>query len=109
MVKHAVFRNITAVQTHPLDRKKPCYLVRELELPKGKEILLQLKVNHHPQGDWQLRVLTGKEVPADQVVSAETVTDEWLDVVVDLSKYAGTQIQLRIENRANDWRNGWAY
>ena len=32
-----------------------------------------------------------------------------LDVTVDLSKYAGTQIQLRIENRANDWRNEWAY
>ncbi|MFP6648327.1 MAG: PVC-type heme-binding CxxCH protein, partial [Pirellulaceae bacterium] len=109
VVKHSVFRNITAVQTHPLDRKKPCYLVRELEVPKGKKTLLQLKVSHHPHGDWQLRVLPGKEVLADQVVSAETVTDEWLDVVVDLSKYAGTQIQLRIENRANDWRNEWAY
>ena len=59
--------------------------------------------------DWQLRVLAGKEVLADQLVSAETVTDEWLDVTVDLSKYAGTQVQLRIENRANDWRNEWAY
>lgn len=70
MVKHSVFRNITAVQTHPLDRKKPCYLVRELEVPRGKKTLLQLKVSHHPHGDWQLRVL------ADQLVSAETVTDE---------------------------------
>lgn len=57
MVKHSVFRNITAVQTHPLDRKKPCYLVRELEVPRGKKTLLQLKVSHHPHGDWQLRVL----------------------------------------------------
>ena len=103
MVKHSVFRNITAVQTHPLDRKKPCYLVRELEVPRGKKTLLQLKVSHHPHGDWQLRVL------ADQLVSAETVTDEWLDVTVDLSKYAGSQVQLRIENRANDWQNEWAY
>ena len=72
-------------------------------MPRGKKTLLQLKVSHHPHGDWQLRVL------ADQLVSAETVTDEWLDVTVDLSKYAGTQVQLRIENRANDWRNEWAY
>jgi putative membrane-bound dehydrogenase-like protein len=109
VVKHSVFRNITAVQTHPLNRKKPCYLVRELEVPKGKKTHLQLKVSHHPHGDWQLRVLAGKEVLADQLVSAKTVKDEWLDVTVDLSKYAGTQIQLRIENRANDWRNEWAY
>jgi hypothetical protein len=109
VVKHTVFRNITAVQTHPLDRKKPCYLVRELDVPKGKKTHLQLKVSHHPHGDWQLRVLAGKEVLADQLVSAKTVTDEWLEITVDLSKYAGTQIQLRIENRANDWRNEWAY
>ena len=109
VVKHSVFRNVTAVQTHPLNQKKPCYLVRELEIPKGKKTHLQLKVSHHPHGDWQLRVLAGKEVLADQLVSAKTVKDEWLDVTVDLSKYAGTQIQLRIENRANDWRNEWAY
>ena len=109
VVSHSAFRNITAVQTHPLDRKKPCYLLRELEVPKGKKTHLQLKVSHHPHGDWQLRVLAGKELLVDQVVSAKTVTDEWLDVTVDLSKYAGTQIQLRIENRANDWQNEWAY
>ena len=33
-------------------------------------------------------MLAGK----DQLVSAETVTDEWLDVTVDLSKYAGPRI-----------------
>ncbi|MEO2021215.1 MAG: PVC-type heme-binding CxxCH protein [Pirellulaceae bacterium] len=109
VVKHSVFRNVTAVQTHPLNRKKPCYLVRELDVPKGKKTHLQMKVSHHPHGDWQLRVLAGKEVLADQLVSAKTVKDEWLEVTVDLSKYAGTQIQLRIENRANDWRNEWAY
>ena len=70
---------------------------------------MQLKVSDHPHGDSQLRVLAGKDLLADQLVSAETVTDEWLDVTVDLSKYAGTQVQLRIENRANDWRNEWAY
>jgi putative membrane-bound dehydrogenase-like protein len=109
VVKHSVFRNITAVQTHPLDRKKPCYLVRELEVPKGKKTLLQLKVSHHPHGDWQLRILAGEEVLVDRVVSAETVTDEWLEVVVDLSRFAGKKIRLRIENRANNWRNEWAY
>jgi len=109
VVQHPVFRNFTAVQTHPLDRKKPCYLLRELEVPRGKKTHLQLKVSHHPHGDWQLRVLAGKDLLADQVVSATTVTDEWLEVAVDLSKYAGTQIQLRIENRANDWHNEWAY
>jgi hypothetical protein len=34
---------------------------------------------------------------------------EWLEMDVDLSDYAGQQIQLSIENRANNWRNEWAY
>ena len=54
-------------------------------------------------------MLVGKDLLADHLVNAETVTDEWLDVTVDLSKYAGPQVQLRIGNRANDWRNEWAY
>ena len=87
MVQHSVFGNITAAQTHPLDSKKPCYLAPELEVPKEKKVL-QLKVIHHPHGDWRLRMLAGK----DQLVSAETATDEWLDVTVDLSKYAGPRI-----------------
>ena len=35
--------------------------------------------------------------------------DEWLDVSVDLSSFAGRRINLDIENRANNWANEWAY
>ena len=46
---------------------------------------------------------------ANQIVSPKDVTDQWLDVTVDLSEYAGKKVQLTIENRANNWRNEWAY
>jgi len=42
-------------------------------------------------------------------VSSSAVDKEWLDVTVDLSRYAGQKIELAIENRANDWKNEWAY
>ena len=81
-----------------------------LNVPAGKKTSLQLRVSHHPHGDWQLRILVGKNVLADQIVSAQTVgPDEWLDVSVDLSRFAGRRITVSIENRANDWRNEWAY
>jgi hypothetical protein len=35
--------------------------------------------------------------------------DEWLDVSVDLTRFAGRRIRLSIENRPNDWHNEWAY
>jgi hypothetical protein len=69
-----------------------------------------MSVSHHPHGDWQLRVLVDNKVLVDQRISAKTVSEtEWIDVEVDLSDYAGQQVRLVIENRANDWKNEWAY
>ncbi len=111
VVQHQFFRNQPAVQTHPLDRDKPCVLSsNRVDVPKGKKTYLRMRVSHHPHGDWQLRVLTDGEVLEDRIVSASTVgSDEWLDVAVNLSKFAGHRIQLSIENRANNWQNEWAY
>ncbi|MEM9644766.1 MAG: PVC-type heme-binding CxxCH protein [Planctomycetota bacterium] len=111
VVWHEVFRNQVAVQTHPLDRDTPCILSNNrIDVPQGRKTSLQLRVSHHPHGDWQLRVLADGRSIIDQIVGPETVgPNEWLDVSVDLSQYAGRRIKLSIENRANDWRNEWAY
>ena len=110
VVHHKVFRNRSAMQTHPKDREQPCRLIRDLKVPLGKETKLSMRVSHHPHGDWQLRVLVDKKLLVDQTVSSKTVSKtEWLDVNVDLSDYAGKQVRLTIENRANNWRNEWAY
>ncbi len=109
VVYHRDFRNRTAVQTHPLDRKVPCRLTREVDVPNGKETRLTVRVSHHPHGDWQLRILAGSELLVEKIVSSESVSGEWCVVTADLSKFAGKKIQLTLENRANDWRNEWAY
>ena len=110
VVHHKVFRNATAVQTHPLDRKTPSSLFRALKIPEGKKTKLTMRVSHHPHGDWQLRVLAAGEVMADQIIGSDSVSDdEWLDVTVDLTRFAGRKITLAIENRPNDWHNEWAY
>ncbi len=103
------FRNEKAVQTHPKDRKQPCTLKRRLNVPAGKETKLVIRASYHPHGDWQLRVLAGKEVLVDQIVSYQTVQDEWLNLDVDLTKYAGKGIDLTLENRANNWSNEFGY
>ncbi len=110
VVYHEVFRNAVAVQTHPLDRGTPSSLFRKLAVPKHGKTSLHIRVSHHPHGDWQLRVMADGEVLADQIVGPETVSgDEWLEVTVDLSGYAGKTIPLSIENRPNNWHNEWAY
>ncbi|MBQ12744.1 MAG: hypothetical protein CMJ45_14485 [Planctomyces sp.] len=110
VVHHKVFRNAAAVQTHPLDRKTPSSLVRELKIPKGSKTRLSMRVSHHPHGDWQLRVVAAGEIVADRIIGSRSVSDdEWLDVSVDLTRFAGRRIRLSIENRPNDWHNEWAY
>ncbi|MGI9474955.1 MAG: PVC-type heme-binding CxxCH protein [Rubripirellula sp.] len=110
VVDHRVFRNARAVQTHPLNPKTPSSLFRLVSVPENKQTKLNLRVSHHPHGDWQLRVIASGEVLADQIVGSKTVADdEWLDVSVDLSRFAGQEVRLLIENRPNDWHNEWAY
>lgn len=110
VVHHDVFRNATAVQTHPLNRKTPSSLVREVTIPKNASTKLNMRVSHHPHGDWQLRVRANGAIISDQIVSSATVSDgEWLNVTVDLTRYAGQRIKLAIENFPNDWHNEWAY
>jgi hypothetical protein len=43
--------------THPLDQDTPCALVREIEIPEGKDTSLSMQVSYHDSGDWMLRVL----------------------------------------------------
>jgi len=113
------FRNQKAVQTHPKDRNTPCRLKRRLEIPPGKKTTLKIRASYHPHGDWQLRVWAGRMpapdggkarlLIADQIVSYQTVKEEWLNIEVDLTQFAGTTIDLSIENRANDWKNEFGY
>lgn len=111
VVRHSVFRNRVAVQTHPKDRNTACTLfARGVDVSKDKKTTLKLSVSHHPHGDWKLRVLANEKVIADQIVGPETVgKDEWLNVAVDLSPFAGKTVKLTLENKANNWANEWAY
>ena len=110
VVHHQLFRNAQAVQTHPLDRKTPSKLARIVNIPARKKTTLKLRVSHHPHGDWQLRVIADGQLVADQIVGSKTVAqDEWLEVDVNLTQFAGRKIPLSIENAANDWHNEWAY
>lgn len=110
VVEHKVFRNAKAVQTHPLNKNKASSLHRTAAIPENKKTTLQMRVSHHPHGDWQLRVLADGKMIENQLVSSKSVgDDEWMEVSVDLTSYAGKKIRLSIENHPNNWMNEWAY
>ena len=53
-----------------------------------KKTTLKLRASYHPHGDWQMRVIVGRTVLLDEVVSYKSAQDEWMEREIDLSEYA---------------------
>ena len=97
------------LRTHPPEPGKPCILRAPVRVPEGKHTELWLSVAHHPQADWQLVVLAGGEKVHDSLVSPTTAKQGWVDLSVDLSRFAGKNIVLEVHNQPNNWSNEFAY
>ena len=109
VVRFDSFRNKSATRTHPIKRGVPSVLSRKLKIEDDKKTVLRATVSHHPHGDWELRVKVNGKIISSKEVSSKTVSDEWLTHEVDLSPYAGKEINLQLENQPTDWRNEWGY
>jgi len=109
VVRFDSFRNKPATRTHPIKRGVPSVLSRKLKIEDDKKTVLRTTVSHHPHGDWELRVKVNGKIISSKEVSSKTVSDEWLTHEVDLSPYAGKEINLQLENQPTDWRNEWGY
>ena len=94
--------------THPYSTKLPAALERRVKLAPGQPATLRFAVAAHEKGDWQLRVRVDGAPIHESMVNA-TSGPRWRDVSVDLSKFAGREIVLRVENAANDWAYEFGY
>ncbi|MBI3866502.1 MAG: c-type cytochrome, partial [Planctomycetia bacterium] len=97
------------VRTHPLKPGTPCVLTRTVDLPAGKKSKLRLSVAHDPQGDWQLIVKANGEKLYDGVIGPKSTKNGWLDLDLDLSKFAGKKVALELHNHPNDWSYEFGY
>jgi putative membrane-bound dehydrogenase-like protein len=90
---------------HPFtDKKTPASFERQLKLEKTK---LKFSVAADDRGDWLVKVLVnGQEVKA---VTVDHEKPRWKTVEVDLAKWKGQDITLRLEAHANGWAWEFAY
>jgi hypothetical protein len=95
--------------THPRGVQTPCVLSRRVAIPAKSAAALELVVGHHELGDWILVVTAGDEELLEREVGPETAADGWLEVEVDLSRFAGSEIELAVTNKANGWACEAAY
>lgn len=95
------------LMTHPVDGRTPAAIVRLLTLPPDTRATLRFAVAAHEQGDWDLRVKADGEVLHQQTVLSES--PRWKTVELDLSRFAGRRVVLRLENAANNWSYEFGY
>jgi hypothetical protein len=106
--KHSEFAGRKNVlETHPVNRQVGSALERVVALPAGRKTALSVAVAAHERGDWQLRVLADGAVVHQRIVGGKG--ERWQSVLVDLSRFAGKTIRLRLENCANDWSFEFGY
>ena len=95
------------LMTHPADRRNPATLERTVEIPAGTRTHLHVAVAADDRGEWELRVLADGRLLHKQLVTKADA--RWLPVSVDLTKFAGKKVALRLENFFNDWNFEFGY
>ena len=90
---------------HPFpDKKTPASLEQKLKVEKTK---LKVTVAADDRGDWLLKVVINGEVIQETLVDHEK--PRWKTVEVDLSKWKGQEVAIRLESHANGWSMEFGY
>jgi len=105
--EHAGRRDI--IQTMPPAQGIPCILRAPVSIRTGKKTVLMVMAQRHPEGDWQLNVKVGDEQLHTSMIDAGTTKDGWVELEVDLSRFAGRNIVVDVHNHPNNWNYEHAY
>jgi serine/threonine protein kinase len=103
------FGRTRVLSTHPLDPVNPCILTSTIDVPANKKTSLTFDVSHSPVGDWQVIVLANGERLFDAPVGSTTARNGWLAVSVDLTRFAGQQVVLELQNKATGYSHEWGW
>lgn len=97
------------LQTHPPDPRTPCILRTATRIPDGKPRLRVVVTQATRESDWQLKVRVGDEFVYDQLVNAALTNNDWAEIEIDLSKFAGKFVPIELHHHPNNWSYETAY
>jgi len=107
-VKFAEYHGKTNVlMMHPFpDKKTPASLERKLKIEAGKT-KLTFNVAADDRGDWMVKAVANGQVVKEMTVDHEK--PRWKTIEIDLAKFVGQEVTLRLEAHANGWSMEFAY
>ena len=85
------------LSTYPRDEVRGTVLQRTATL--GKIPVLKFKAGVDPGRVWQLLVYVDDDKVLDRLIEGKSATREWQDIEVNLYKYAGQEVVLRLYQR----------
>lgn len=85
---------------HPVSEEVPARIVARFDIPGEGRPELKIEVASHPRGDFNLQVWVNAQPLVDEIIDTK---GKWKTVTVDLMPFTGKQVDVRIENHANDW------
>jgi putative membrane-bound dehydrogenase-like protein len=98
-------KNVLLVHPFP-DKKTPASFERKVKVDPGKT-KLTATVAADDRGDWTLKAVVNGEVIKELTVDHDK--PRWKTLEIDLSKFAGQEVTLRLEAHANGWSMEFAY
>ena len=101
------------IKTTLHSENNPVLIVGNVNIPEGKKSYLTMNVSSEDDGEWELEIILEEVLDLKSVVKEKinykTITDGWKEIQYDLSKYAGTEIEIQIRQTAGEMQNSNAY
>ena len=93
--------------THPFWHQRGAALESEVEVPADGRAHIEAEVAAREGGKWMLRgFVDGKLIKREMIGETGSV---WQTVKIDLSRFAGQKVKVRLENYAFNLENDYGY
>jgi hypothetical protein len=88
-------------------------IVGVVNIPEGKKSHLTLNVSCEDDGLWELEIkleiILDLKVVVKEKINAKTIRNGWKEIQCDLTKYAGTEMEIQIRQTAGEIQKSHAY
>jgi hypothetical protein len=101
------------IKTTLNNENNPVLIVGNVIIPEGKKSHLSLSVSCEDDGEWELEIILEEILDLKSIfkekINAKTLTNGWRDIKYDLTKYAGTEMEIQIRQTAGEIQKSHAY
>jgi hypothetical protein len=101
------------IKTKVHDENTAVLIIGNVSIPEGKKSHLSLSVSCEDDGEWELEIIFEEglhyRTVLNEKINARRLTTGWKEIQYDISKYAGTEMEILIKQTAGEINKSHAY